>query len=72
MPLVINALWGRHIDRHIDRHTDTHIPTCEPKQFQETRRTRPKAWFKNVKKIGQSLGTNILRTTKAIFFNFGM
>ena len=27
---------------------------------------------KNVKKIGQFSGTNILRTTKAIFFNFDM
>ena len=36
-----------------DTQTDTytHIPTREPKQFQETRRARPKAaraWFKNV------------------------
>ena len=28
-PLVINALRGGH--------AQTHIPTCEPKQFQETR-----------------------------------
>ena len=29
MPLVINALGGRHADTH------RHIPTCEPKQCQE-------------------------------------
>ena len=35
----------------VDRQTDTHtyIPTCKPKQLQETRRAQPKAvhaWFK--------------------------
>ena len=39
-------------DTQTDRQTHTHtrIPTREPKQFQETRRARPKAaraWFKN-------------------------
>ena len=43
MPLVINALGA-------DTQTRAHKPTHEPKQFQETRCTRPlatHAWFKN-------------------------
>ena len=51
MPLVINALGGGHTDRHIR----THIPTCKPKQFQETFHAQPKAaraWFKNMARVG--------------------
>ena len=36
-------------DRQTDTHTYTLILTCEPKQFQETRRAWPsaaRAWFK--------------------------
>ena len=49
-PLVINGLGG------VD--TQTRIPTRGPKQFQETRRARPKAaraWFKNNKEIREKL-----------------
>ena len=43
-PLVINALGSGHTDTHTTHtdthtHTHTHTPTCEPKQFQETRHT---------------------------------
>ena len=53
----------------VDTQTHTHIPTREPKQFQETRHTRPKAtraWFENVKKTGQCLGTNISKRFPSI------
>ena len=51
MPLIINALGGRHTDTdtqtqiHTHTHTHTHarIPTHEPKQFQETRHAWPLA-----------------------------
>ena len=57
-PLVINALGGGHTDTRAHTHTDTHthIPTCQPRQFQETRGAWPSAahaWFKNQgKQIG--------------------
>ena len=57
MPLVINGLGGGHTDRHTQTDTHTRIPTRGPKQFQETRRARPKAaraWFNKVYNTGYS------------------